>query len=216
MKIRVILPLALSAVCAAGMLTACKISSSGSSSSSKIQTTAAEITTETEAVVKYTLPKLLGRTEQEIKSELAGVRVAVMHAYDEDYPAGQVFKANVKEGDTIYSGQDMTIYISLGHNYGNDVIGMSGDEAKNYLESHGVQIGYISDGDPTEDPALVGKVYDCSFLGEKALLNVYADGVPEETSGEEASGEETSELTGEDTGEQLQEQTAQPESISAE
>lgn len=192
--------------CAALALTSCKTpfskGNSGSSETVTETTTEAVKTTGTEAVTKYIIPTLLGRTEDEVKKELPGVRVAVMHAYDEDYPAGQIFKANVKVGDAIYTGQDMTIYISLGHNYGNDVIGMEGEEARAYLESHGVQVGYVSSGNPTDDPALVGKVYECSFMGEKALLDVYSDGTSggaAEASSEQStdgqSGEETTEPT---------------------
>lgn len=213
--------------CAAFALTACKTPfSSGESSSSKIvteTTTEAVQTTGTEAVTKYIIPQLLGRTEDEVKKELSGVRIAVMHAYDEDYPAGQIFKANVKEGDAIYTGQDMTIYISLGHNYGNDVIGMDGEEARAYLESHGVQVGYVSEGNPTNDPALVGKVYECSFMGEKALLDVYSDGVPEgaaeafsEQNTDGQTGEETTEPTSGQTEEQTTVQQEEPANNPAE
>ena len=192
MFIKRTLTLVLSATAAAAVLTACQMPFSGSDSSSseaestEVQTIA-ETTAVTTAAVTYTIPKLLGLTEEEVKSRLDGVKVAVLYAYDEDYPAGQVFKANVNEGDTIMTGQDMTIYISLGHNYGNDVIGMDGEEAKNYLESHGVQVGYVSEGNHTEDPKLVGKVYECKFMGEKALVNVYANGVKEGADGGAAS-----------------------------
>ena len=174
MKTKKSLVFLFSFVFATAMVTACKNSSSGSESTTlAVNTTEAETTTVTEAVKEYKVPKLLGRTEEEVKKELEGVKIAVSRSYDEDYPAGQIFKANVQEGDTIYSGQNMTIYISLGHDYGLDVIGMTGDEAKSYLESNGVKVGSVSKGNMTEDPELVGKVYKCSYMGDKALLDVY-------------------------------------------